>query len=71
MPVQFAQISSKMDEDFRAILASKVDSRADLVETIEQILNRRDVAVLDTADHFEIFAKDKLSQVYTLDDLVR
>lgn len=71
MVKQFAQISSKMDEDFKALLASKTDPRLDHIETIEEMLIRRDVVVLDTADHFEIFAKDKLSKVYSLDDFVR
>ncbi|XP_065219746.1 glutamate receptor 2-like [Planococcus citri] len=71
MVKQFAQISSKMDEDFRALLASKTDPQLDHIETIEEMLKRKDVVVLDTADHFEIFAKDKLNKVYSLDDFVR
>lgn len=71
MVKQFVQISSKMDEDFKAILASKADPLIDHVETMDQMIKKRDLIILDTADHFEIFAKDKLSSVYSLDDFVR
>ena len=70
---QFDQISSMMDDDFRTIFESK--RRGDLkitdTEEIERMISKKDFAIVDPHEHFEIVAQEKLEYIYTLDDDIR
>lgn len=37
-------------------------------EGMERLLRRKDAAIFDPEDHFQIIAKEKLSEVYSLDN---
>lgn len=69
---QFVQISNMMDEELKTIITKKFDpSSTNLTADIERMLIKKDVAIFDPTDHFEILAKEKLSHMYTLDDVIR
>ena len=69
---QFVQVSNMMDEELKAIITKKFSPiSVNLTQDIERMIERRDVTILDPMDHFEITAKDKLTQLYTLDDVIR
>lgn len=74
---QFVQVVSMMDEEFKELLLRKTEKNADLYysddenQDIERMLQKRDIVILDTHDHFGVFAKEKASRTYFLDDTVR
>ncbi len=61
-----------MDDELKAIISKKYGpSSTNLTSDIERMLTKRDAAIFDPSDHFEILAKEKLVEMYTLDDFVR
>ena len=69
---QFVQISTLMDEGLRTMIQEKYgELKITNAEEIEQMIQRKDFAIVDPHDHFEIVAREKLEYIYSLDDFVR
>lgn len=69
---QFVQISMMMDEEFKSMITKKYNElKITDAKEIEQMILKKNFAIVDPHDHFEIVAKEKLEYIYVLDDFVR
>lgn len=66
---QFIQISKMLDEEMNSVITQKFAALSvNYTEGMERLLTRKEAAIFDPEDHFQIIAKEKLSEVYSLDN---
>lgn len=61
-----------MDEEIRRLIQEKYgELKITDAEEIEQMIQRKDFAIVDSHDHHFEIAREKLEYIYSLDDVVR
>lgn len=61
-----------MDEGIQTMIAAKYgELKITNTKEVEDMIQKKDFAIVDPHDHFEIVAREKLESIYSLDDVVR